>query len=122
MLKKASNYVLGEKNPQRTPEGTPAIFLRLRPCWIAFLSIPLIPPCKAAQRAAVYFGCLTAYAHSVIYCPIDFVRQGERGMDGQFCSAGRSMGLPRWRLLFAREPEPDVDVELDEPGNAYHQP
>jgi hypothetical protein len=26
MLKKAPNYVLGEKNPQRTPEGTPAVF------------------------------------------------------------------------------------------------
>jgi hypothetical protein len=43
-------------------------------------------------------------------------------MDGQFCSAGAINGVPRWTLLFAREPEPDVDVELDEPGNAYNPP
>ena len=26
------NFVLGSKNPQHTPEGTPTVFSRLRPC------------------------------------------------------------------------------------------
>ena len=26
-------------DPQRTPEGTPPVSIRLRPCWTAFLSI-----------------------------------------------------------------------------------
>jgi hypothetical protein len=43
-------------------------------------------------------------------------------MDGQFCSAGAIGGVPRWTLLFAKEPEPDLNVELDEPEAAHHQP
>jgi hypothetical protein len=43
-------------------------------------------------------------------------------MEGQFCSTGAIGGVPRWTLLFAKEPEPDLNVELDEPGAARHQP
>ena len=43
-------------------------------------------------------------------------------MKGQFCSTGAIGGIPRWTLLFAKEPEPDLNVELDEPGGARHQP
>jgi hypothetical protein len=43
-------------------------------------------------------------------------------MDGQFCSAGAVNGVPHWTLLFAKEPEPDFDLELDEPGAAHDQP
>jgi hypothetical protein len=43
-------------------------------------------------------------------------------MEGQFCSTGEIGGVPRWTLLFAKEPEPDLNVELDEPGAARHQP
>jgi hypothetical protein len=34
-----SGFVLGKSNPQRTPEGTPPVFPRLRPCLKAILSI-----------------------------------------------------------------------------------
>ena len=43
-------------------------------------------------------------------------------MDGQLCSVWAIGGVPRWTLLFAKEPEPDLNVELDEPGAARHQP
>ena len=43
-------------------------------------------------------------------------------MTGQGYSAGAVNGGPRWPLLFAKEPEPDLNVELDEPGAAHHQP
>lgn len=44
-------------------------------------------------------------------------------MAAQGDSAGMmSGGPPPWALLFAKEPEPDVDVELDEPGTTRHQP
>ena len=39
MLKTASSFVLGSSNPQRTPEGTPPVLIRLRPCWKAVLNI-----------------------------------------------------------------------------------
>jgi hypothetical protein len=39
-------------------------------------------------------------------------------MDGEFCSAGTLSGAPRFTLLFAREPEPHADLELNEPGGA----
>ena len=42
MLKKAPNFVFGRQNPQRSPEATPPVFSRLRPRWMAFLSILLI--------------------------------------------------------------------------------
>lgn len=43
-------------------------------------------------------------------------------MDGRFCCAGAINGVPRWMLLFAKEPEPDLDVKLDESGTAHNQP
>jgi hypothetical protein len=43
-------------------------------------------------------------------------------MDGQLCSTGTLSRVPRWTLLFAKEPEPDLNVKLDEPGAARHQP
>ena len=43
-------------------------------------------------------------------------------MAAQGYSAGVMSSVPPWRLLFAKEPEPDVDLELDEPGTARHQP
>jgi hypothetical protein len=46
MLKMAPNFVLGAKNPQRTPEGTPAVLPRLRPRWMAILSILVSQKCK----------------------------------------------------------------------------
>lgn len=43
-------------------------------------------------------------------------------MEGQFCSAGAVSGVPRWTLLFAKEPEPDMDLKLDERGAGQTQP
>lgn len=43
-------------------------------------------------------------------------------MTGQSYSAGTVGSFPSWTLLFAREPEPDLDLELNEPGGARNQP
>lgn len=43
-------------------------------------------------------------------------------MGGQFSSAETVGRLPSWNLVFAKEPEPDVDLELQDPGSAHHQP
>ena len=37
-------------------------------------------------------------------------------------SAGMMSSGPPWTLLFAKEPEPAVDLELDEPATIRHQP
>jgi hypothetical protein len=43
MMKKVSSFVLGfERNPQRTPGGTPPVSSRLRPRWKTFLIILMI--------------------------------------------------------------------------------
>lgn len=43
-------------------------------------------------------------------------------MAAQGYSAGMMSSGPSWTLLFAKEPEPHVDLELDEPGTTRHQP
>lgn len=43
-------------------------------------------------------------------------------MGGRFYHAGAVSSLPSWNLLFAKEPEPDVDLELQEPDTAQNQP
>ena len=43
-------------------------------------------------------------------------------MGGRLYNAGAVRTLPSSHLLFAKEPEPDVDLELQEPGTAQNQP
>ncbi|MBA5865179.1 MAG: SUMF1/EgtB/PvdO family nonheme iron enzyme [Nitrospira sp. CR1.3] len=52
MLKKAPNFVLGSKNSQRSSETTPPVFSRLRPRWMAFLSILVLLATPALQSEA----------------------------------------------------------------------
>ncbi|MBA2252018.1 MAG: hypothetical protein H0W13_04830 [Nitrospirales bacterium] len=43
-------------------------------------------------------------------------------MGGRFNYAGAVSRLPGWDLLFAKEPEADVHLELEERGTAHNQP
>ena len=39
MLKRSPTAFSPQENPQRSPEATPPVLFRLRPCWMTFLSI-----------------------------------------------------------------------------------
>lgn len=43
-------------------------------------------------------------------------------MAGELHSAGAANSFPDWTLVFAREPEPDMDLELDESGGRSQHP